>query len=143
MVDVPPHQIWCRSVPPTLRSDGAKGDPKVQKWEISHLLAGTSNGLSYAGEIFTRRSCRKVPSPEHLSFKFRGLIVDSAMTDDRKFTGVCVCVCVCLREYISGTAGVIFANLCSSHYGEFLAADGTGYHCTEAGTYCPPPHREA
>ena len=93
--------------------------------------------MSYAGEIFTRRSCRKVPSPEHLSFKFRGLIVDSAMTDDRKFTGVCVCVC--LREYISGTAGVIFANLCCSHYSEFLAADGTGYHCTEAGTYCPPP----
>ena len=39
MVDVPPHQIWCRSVPPTLRSDGANGTPKVHKLKISHLLA--------------------------------------------------------------------------------------------------------
>ena len=39
MVGVPPHQIWCRSMPPTLRSDGSNGTPKVHKLKICHLLA--------------------------------------------------------------------------------------------------------
>ena len=42
MVDIPPHQIWCRSVPPTLRSDGANGTSKVHKLKICHLLAVTA-----------------------------------------------------------------------------------------------------
>ena len=53
-----------------------------------------------------------------------------------------MCVCVSSRVYLwdgwSDLREFVLQSL-SETYSEFLAADGTGYHCTEAGTYCPPP----
>ena len=48
MVDVPPHQIWCRSVPPTLRSDGAKGTPKCKSGKFLTYSPFLPHSLSRA-----------------------------------------------------------------------------------------------